>query len=246
MSVYEKNIIVAQNECDLYNKMTISSILRQVQEVGTEQCEELDIPYEYLYSFDAAFLLAKVSVEVFKDIDFGDNITIKTQPAAPVHAVYKRITTLYAKSGEMLASVDARWVLVNTKTRRIFRRAPEGLILPFTDDVKLEHEHDIVRAQSFEEYGTIKAKYSLVDRNHHINNAKYADIICDMLPDEFWHSKKNIEKAVIYYRNELSFGESMSLRLGECKYKEKSAYYFSGNTNSGRCFEANIIYNSIN
>ena len=246
MSVYKKNIIVAQNECDLYNDITIGSILRQVQEVSTEQCKTLGIPYEHLYSFNAAFLLAKVSVEVYGKIQLGDKITVKTQPAAPERATYKRVTTLYAENGEMLASVDARWVLVDTQARRILRRPPEGLVLPFIDDVKEEHDNFIVRAETTEETESIKARYSIVDRNYHINNAKYADIICDMLPDEFWHSKNKIEKAVIYYRNELSFGDSMCLSLGECIYKEKSAYYFCGNTNSGRCFEANIIYNSKN
>lgn len=79
---------------------------------------------------------------------------------------------------------------------------------------KLDRELPIkltkVKREDCEELGTHRAVYSRCDRNGHMNNTVYADLICDALPLEVWRTH-TVTDVILYYHKEVPMGESTRL-----------------------------------
>ncbi len=207
---FEQTITVLQNECDLNSRMKLSALLRRVQQISTDHCTELGIRDEDYERTHSAFLLAKMSVEVYGDLMVGEKLRLLTHPGMAKRAVYPRYTEIFNEQGELLAAVDARWILVDTLDRKILRRCPEDLPIDFGNESVDSLDISIPKEKEGEMSGVEKVNYSRVDLNHHLNNTEYADIICDHLPLELVCGRR-IRKLSIAYHQEVKLGESMDL-----------------------------------
>lgn len=241
-NAYEISLRVPQPECDLNSRFTLGGILRMTQQVGMEQCEAQKVGTDYLLSFHSAWILAKVSVEVFADLHEDEPMHIITEPSAPLHAIYKRITSFYKQDGTLAAQVDGRWILADIDSRRLLRSLPVGMSLPYMTQVDKEQCVDMVRAKELTACGSAAALYSRVDLNRHLNNTRYADILCDAMPFNVWDNDGYAKKAVILYRSELPLGHTVDLSRGSCDYHGRPAFYVCGRDGDARCFEANLIF----
>lgn len=242
MLVYEETFPVLQPECDLNGRFTLGGILRATQQAGTNQCEKLGVGGAYMLRFGTAWILAKVSVEVYGELRDGDRLRIVTEPFAPVHAVYQRVTSFYGTNGALLAQTDARWIMADIKTRHILRRPPEGMELPFQAEPNKAHTLSIFRGEALVPGGEATASYSQCDSNRHMNNTRYADLLCDALPLEEWQAGQCAKKAVINFRSELPLGRTMQLARGEIEGDGRRGWYVTGTEGGTRCFEANLYF----
>ena len=235
---FSKDFSVLQIDCDLQNRMTLGALLRVTQQIATDHCDFIGLPGNYLAERGVAFLLAKVGVTVNRDIHLNESLMVVTRPCVPRHAFYNRYTDFLDSTGEVVARVDARWVLVDIHTRRILRNPPEGITFPFAKWFDREQDLSIPRPETLEAAGNACAVYSRVDINHHLNNTYYGDILCDALPTDAWLSEQGFRKAVLYYRQELPFGSSMELMRGEIP----NGWYVEGILEGKRCFEGSILF----
>ena len=216
-------------DCDFQRRLTMGGILRLVQEISTLHSEGLGATPLIHEKLHTAFLLAQ------QPIRSNEMVTLDTYPAAPVRAVYHRYTTLRRADGSLAAAVDARWVLVDTETRRILRRPPEGLGFSF-DGAAIAAEQDFAfpKPTELRSLGAETAGYSRCDQNRHLNNTRYADIVCDHLPPEALEQDL-LRRLVILYHRELPMGDSMDLLGGS---PEADGFYFCGKHGEESCFEA--------
>src|SRR5699024_5872721 len=115
-------------------------------------------------------------------------LTAVTEPERCKRAVNKRITTFYDQAGQQVAVLDSRWVLIDTEKRLILRKHPEQFNDQWAPDVPFELPMKMVKVDpaECERLGECMATYSRCDMNGHMNNTRYADILCDALPWEVW------------------------------------------------------------
>ena len=233
---YESRHYISECECDFALRLTAGGLLRLVQEVSTRHCTLLGITAQRYEATHTAFLLAKLCARVYLDIPAGEEVTVVTTPSAPVRAVYHRYTTV-TLGDRPAAAIDARWVLVDTDTRRILRKAPEALGLPFGNASVPELPLLIPKARGDEKLlGEETARYSRCDQNRHMNNTHYADIISDYLPAEALAEGPIRELAISYHR-EVPMGHTLRLFARE---EEPGRYYFQGRDGEQVCFEAGV------
>lgn len=233
---FEKDITVAQYECDLNARMSIGSILRQSQQISTDHCDSVGAVFSVFEENNVAFLLAKISVEINCDITARDVLHMITSPTAPQKASFHRYTTAMLR-GETAFAVDARWILIDRADKRILRTAPESIFLPFDEGTSKEHNIRITKAETTHVLD-ITATYSRTDINMHMNNTKYADCICDALPQSEIQNRR-ICKFVIHYHRELQFGDTMS--VGTAKLDDDT-YYICGEGAGAKFFEAQVVF----
>ncbi len=223
--------------------MTVGGILDHVSMISTlHLTEAFGIGEKRLRDFKSVFMLAKLSVMLYEDIYADEDITITTMPAEPVRSVWQRCTVLKKSNGKTAAEVDARWVLVDTDKRRILRAAPEGLGLEIVgQQAPFSHEFLPLRPENKDELiplGEEKATYSMVDKNMHMNHARYADIVMDRLG--FDRLEASLPKQFcISYHKELPMGETMQIFGG----KNGDAAVFRGILGDGSCsFDASVVF----
>ncbi|MEG2395206.1 MAG: thioesterase [Ruthenibacterium sp.] len=234
--LFTQSFTVVGSECDPERRLTLGGLLRRAQQIATDQCTLLGLDASLYERTHTAFLLAKMAVRSIAPVREGDVVSLVTQPGAPLRAVFHRYTALRAADGTLRAEIDARWVLVDTQTRRILRRLPEGFPSVFAAVQVPELEVEVHKATELQVCGEEKATFMRCDENHHINNTVYADIIYDALPvaaalNQEW------KRFAIAYHNEVVLGASFALLQGKTS---EDTLYFIGKDGEKKLFEAEL------
>ncbi len=210
--VFDDQFSVFQFECDPFDRMTPGAALRRIQEVGTKHCETLGITNETYQRDKILFLLSHLSFVANRMPAPFEQVHIQTRAYGMKRALYQRVTSLHAEDGALLCESDARWVLIDTESWRILRRprgVPAGLFLDDTGEAA--HSLDMPKpAEDWDAQSEQCARYMLCDRNGHINNTAYADLVCDMLPLEQLKAGP-VRRMLLTYKHEISLGESFRL-----------------------------------
>lgn len=232
---YSVEFTVTESECDADRRMMPGAFLRRVQQIATDQCTALGLTDEVYMRTHTAFLLAKQSAEFYVPVRPGQRVILTTCPSPEHRAVYNRFTELRDQDGTLLCASDTRWVLVDTQTRRILRNAPEGFPDIFKQPLEKTLDLSVKKAQT-QSCGSQTALYTRCDRNGHLNNTIYADIVCDAVPAEKI-LKQGTERLVIIYHQEVPLGESFTLERAQTG---KDRWYFCGKNDKTRHFEAEL------
>ena len=231
---YEKNLLVEYSYCDPHNRMTLTYLLKEAQQISMEHCDRIGLGKQHLLELNKVFLLAKLRVRVHRMPLGGELVTIKTLPYMPVRLQYPRFTELYDRDGKLLVEIDSRWILVDTVTRRIVRRPPPELPLEFPSLDTLE-DWKPERPESLVPIGQEKVRYSMTDSNGHLNNAVYADLACNQA-EEALVAGSPVRRFTIFYHHEALYGQTVALSAA----REGNAYFLTGALPDGLCFESKL------
>lgn len=235
---HEKQIVLSDCECDLNGRVKPGSLLRHVQRVSTEHCDAWGLTAQRFEQTGTAFLLSKVSLHVTETMGIGARLRLVTRPAAPRRAVFCRFTEVLDEQGRSAASVDSRWILVDRKSRRILRCAPAELGFPELPESVPSHTLTMRRADGVQPAGAVRASFCRCDVNRHMNNAEYADVVCDALPGA-WMAERPLRGLTLAYHHELALEQSMELALGTLP---DDGFYLSGTCGEQLIFEANAWF----
>lgn len=188
-------------------------------------------------------MLAKLALHVTRLPRVDEELTLVTQPERCKRAVNKRITHFYDADGAEVATMDSRWVLIDTEKRMILRKHPEQFDDQWAEDVPLELPMRLPRVapEDCETLGTQTAAYSRCDMNGHLNNTRYADIVCDAVPWQVWDSAQ-ISDFIISYHREVPRGESFTLRRAALADNQ---FYFDGEREGKSAFESLLTFKSL-
>lgn len=225
---------VVQSECDPWRRMSCGAILRRVQQASVAHCEELGLDDPFYARTQTAYLLSRISLQVYTAPLVRQKLRMQTRAYAMHRATWQRVTSFYDEAGTLLCESDATWVLVNTETRHILRQLPAAYEGIFSDPPGAEgHESKMPKIKETRLLATLPATYSMCDSNGHINNTHYADIVCDALPIEKLE-KFPVCRMLLYYRSEIPLGEHFEL----CTATFPEGYYVSCEQQGRRNFEA--------
>lgn len=236
---YAEPMRVVSYEVDAFGRMTAGALLRRAQQVATDQCDLLGLTLEAHKRAHTAFLLAKMTLECYAPIGENARLTLTTVPTDLERAVFRRYTRFEDEGGALLAAVDSRWVLVDVQTRRILRRMPDTLPHPFCTQPVPELELAIQKAEAVQPLGTQRAVYSHCDRNGHLNNTVYADVVCDALGAERLRAG-GVKRFAITYHSEVPQEQSFALCAAPLDEAEKRWYFLGAGDDAKKHFEADV------
>ena len=232
---FEKTITVEYPQCDLNNRMHLFAILQQGQQISMEHCDHLPgMGKQELEPKHLAFLLAKLHLEITKLPLAGQSITMRTEPFQPVLAQFPRFTTFFDEHGEQLMRLDARWILVDTTTLRILRRPGKELPMEFPSGDPLP-DFPSCRVQEMEAVEDVPVRYSLLDSNHHVNNAMYAQFVSNCVEDRILAGQEITSFAIVYH-NQAQYGQTITL----LRKDEGANSFVKGMLGGTICFESSV------
>ena len=240
---YTQEYRIYENDVDFRKMATLGTLLRYCQQIGAEDAEHYGITPELYASTHTSYVLAKLALHITRTPRVEETITVQTEPEALHRAVNRRFTTFCDAQGREEACVDSRWVLIDTDKRMILRKHPEQFDDQWAEDVPLELPMRLPRVapEDCETLGTQTAAYSRCDMNGHLNNTRYADIVCDAVPWQVWDSAQ-ISDFIISYHREVPRGESFTLRRAR---PAEDTFYFEGEREGKSAFEAQLIFKHL-
>ncbi len=193
-----------------------SALFRYFQKVAGADLDACGLSYDTLASNGMAFVLVNINVHFEHTIVVGDTLRIDTYPRSTSGASFIRDFTVYV--GDRLAALaSSQWVLIDTEKRTILRPSA----LQSVGTIQPDHMFPFIlpslplmrTAAPLQRTDVRKVYYSSLDRNQHMNNTFYPDILWDYLPTSCLSGLAGADFA-IRYQKEARIGETFTVFTG--------------------------------
>ena len=224
--VYNMDRLVTDTDADFLRRQKLSSMFGMFQDIAALHAANLGGEVNWLRDVrNVAWILMRIRVEVDRYPALAQNVIVETWPQAQ-QGLYERDYTISGTDGEVLVRSAALWIIMNLGTREITREKfcnYQGL------DIKKERAlgRGVGRRKPMEgaepSYEK-EIKFSDIDYNGHVNNAKYVDFVMDMFSMEE-HKAREIKAIEMHYTTEISPGDVLVLRR---KALDEGADYIDG------------------
>lgn len=227
---------VGAGEADRYGLLRPSSLLSFLQDAATAHSEELSFSREdLLHSSHAVWILVKIAYFLEAPLRYQKELEVRTWHRGPKGASFYRDFEIW-QDGLRAGRAVSAWVVADPETMSVIR--PSRLPMPaasgeiagrYSDILGKIPAPDVCRPAF-----TKTIRYSDLDINNHLNNTRYADLICDAL-DLHLHPCY-IRRMQINYLSQCMAGEEIGLFFGN---SGQDSQYVAGRAREGnRKFDA--------
>lgn len=185
-ALYQKNDAVTCQMTDRFGFCRLSDTLRFLQEAAAEQLELCGPDEKTLSEQHRAFFLSRISVELDAPLLRGEKVLSETWPCASSRGyAFDRCYRL-TKAGENVPAVRAvsQWAMISTDDRRLVRVEDSGFFYSRDEvlTVSVPLRFRLPKNAEWIPSGEKTVSYSDTDKNGHMNNTHYPDLVCDALP----------------------------------------------------------------
>lgn len=198
-------------ETDYKQRLKIDAIANYMQECAEEHAKLGDLGYDGMMDKNIFWVLSKVQIQILEMPIINDEITIKTwsKGLAKLYAI--RDFEICNGEGKIVIRASTNWLVIDSKTYRPVR--PNEIMLKFPH---LEQESlpiNIKRLNLDSELDTLldqrKVRYSDIDVNNHVNNARYLTWITDA----YYNKERNgeIKNIEIDFLSESKIGDNIRI-----------------------------------
>ncbi|MBR3756135.1 MAG: hypothetical protein IKK48_03400 [Firmicutes bacterium] len=210
---YTKLFEVSSHDVDVNDHIKPSSLQRYMMETGMCQMRDRKPTYGELFHKDQAFILTRVTIEIFHQIHQFSTIEVQTWNCPAKGVTFNRCFEVYCE-GQLMARAHTVWAVASPTTGKLWRssevdisnyesEAELDMILP----TRLRFPKDLM----FERVGTKTVLYGEVDMNMHMNNTYYMDILWNYIPGII---NKEITSICLRYHAEAPLGAELKLTMG--------------------------------
>ncbi len=207
--IFRKSYTVADNATDRYDRLRPSMLLFFAQDAATSHCAEIGMDWNTMAARGMFWAVTRTKVEIHRLPHRGETVTVETWPMTNTRVAYPRATEMYDEKGELLVRMVSIWVLMDIEKRSMILPAKSGLDFCGADrgtELKPPAGLPVFPAER-EAVRTVR--YSDLDINGHLNNARYLDWVNDLTDSEF-HRNHSLRQMVICYISEAREGQEIT------------------------------------
>lgn len=207
--MYKAEGRIRYSECAPDNKIKIPAIINYFQDCTTENSESMGVGYVYLREKKRAWILNSWQIFIRRRPEVGEKIEVSTWATGFKGVFGPRDFFMKTSDGEELVCAHSLWVYVDTETGRPVKPDKEDLrayeveeplpIASVSRKIKLPEHAAWVDTFPVHKYH--------IDTNHHVNNAKYVELACEALPEDFEVTGLRVE-----YKKAAVYGDKMVLK----------------------------------
>lgn len=240
--VWEETFQVRSFDIGLNRTMRISSLCSYFQEVAGKHATHLDVGYKFVQQSGMVWLLSRLYMNIHQLPAWNDTFLVETWPLGNERIFYRRDYRL-SVGQETRVTATSYWILLNLATRR-------PTIIPLNEQVI---NHNAGRfsmempAAGFPAVGTAKTeerrvKFSDLDQNRHVNNARYVEWIFDLLDPELLE-RRSPSFFAIEYKQEVKAGDIVLMCKAETAAEPQTFAAEGSLAGTGQlCVRAKIVF----
>lgn len=226
---------------DRYDRLKVSSLMRLFEDAGEKHITYEGSPSALLREkYNAAYVITRSSVRICALPRGGDTVSVATWCNGINGARLLRNYSLCDKSGTLLAEAKSEFTLIDLEKRKILRlgKFPEIANAGYTSAPENgcpDVEKLCLSAKDGKAFER-KLVFSDIDRNGHLNNTVYYDIMYDFLPEAF--TAKMPKHIAVNFTGEAYMGETLTVKTA---LPSDTAEFF-GTVGGRNCFCGKIVF----
>ena len=209
--IYQTDFEVTERDVDCMGRLLPSRILSYAQQAAGMHSIELHVGYDTLEKKRMFWAVRRCKVQLARLPRLGETLHLETWPMPPTQISYPRSLVAYDTQGQEVFRAISEWVLMDLDTRDWVSPQESGLSLIGTlrgSELALPGGLPVRRLKNSRNR---QVCYTDLDRNGHMNNCRYLDWICDLLPSTF-HNAHELREITVCYMKEAREGQQLELR----------------------------------
>lgn len=211
---YTTQYAVTPLHADCFGRCKPSSLLRFAQDAAEEHCLLLGADWDTMAKKNYFWAVIRQRMEISRLPKTGETVTVKTWPMPTTRVAYPRATEGFDEAGNSLFKIISIWVIMDMENRAMVLPGKSGVeVVGTTFGAELKAPGGLPQCNAEQEV-VRTVSYSDLDVNGHMNNTRYLDWICDLLPAAF-HKDHPLKGITICYMSEALEGQQ--LHLGICQ-----------------------------
>ena len=178
---------IRYSECDASRKLSPEALLNYFQDCSTFQSETIGAGFDYLLPKNLAWVLASWQIVIHRYPRLMEEVVVGTLPYDFKGFLGSRNYLMKTKEGELLATANSLWTLLDFSTMKPAIPTAEHLE-KYPVEPKLDMEYagrKIMVGNNGEKMDPIVVRKQHLDSNNHVNNGQYISIAGDYLPEGF-------------------------------------------------------------
>lgn len=208
--IYKQTFSISDIHLDCFGRLKPSVLFYLVQEVAGQHCNLLAVDWDTLAQKNLFWAVTRHRVQITRLPQQGETITLETWPMPTTKVAFPRSVVAYDQQGNELFRSISIWVLMDRSTRTMVLPGKSGVLVDGTlRGTELAAPRSLVPTPA-QNTASYTVGYTLLDKNGHMNNAKYLDWVSDLLPSQF-HKDHPLRDITVCYHNEAREGQQIQL-----------------------------------
>jgi len=246
VDVWQEILPIRFGLIDKSDRLKLDSVFQIFQEAAISHAENLGVGRDDMGVKNQGWIISRLTVLVHTRPQYLDTITVRSWPRGWEKLFALRDYEIKNKDGTVMVSARSAWLIVDIEKRRPLRPQSVMDYLPQNKGLAaLPPEANAV--VSLEERGNLqkiaerKARYSDLDSNGHVNNARYIQWIEDTLDCGLLESAVKM-RLDINYISEILSGETIDIMSAQIEDTADHAFAYEGRrtVNSQTAFRAEL------
>ena len=241
-AIYQLSFPVDDLHADRFGRLKSSSILYFVQEAAGRHWQHIE--GQTCQSCRLYWVIIRHRVQVRRLPRKGETVHLETWPMPTTRVAYPRNVVAYDGNGEELFRSISLWVLMDPQTRAMVLPGKSGVTVPgILRGNELPSPQSLAPAALADSVSRT-VRFTDLDVNGHMNNARYLDWLADLLPGSF-HEHHVIQDMTLGYLAEALEGDVLQQQwqLDENSRLRLEITRPAGEKNN-RIFSADVQYGS--
>ena len=234
------NAQVTAHDIDTNCLATPTSVVKYMMEAVDRNMLSGGPSYQELMNKGLSFIVSRTAVEVLRPLKEYENISVETW-ATPSKNVSLPRSYVIRVGEEIVAKGLSIWALLDINEHKLVRGSEFSVECYGTgDEVELgiPNRFRLDGNLPLAKCGEKKIMYSDIDRNFHMNNTKYFDMLFDYIPDR---EKVFMSSCIINYVGEAPFNETVNIFNSDpVKEADELIYYFKTEIDSKTNIQAKV------
>ena len=211
--IYRQKFTIAPTDVDRFGRLKPSMMLLYAQEVAGHHSDLLSHTYDSLAARGMFWAVIRNRIAVTRIPTEGQTITLETWPMPTTRTAYPRSTVAYDEAGRELFRSVSLWILMDLNQRTMILPGKSGVTVNGTlTGTELEAPKSL-SPKALEGSAPRRVSFTDLDKNGHMNNARYLDWISDLLPSSF-HQGHVLSDVTLCYLNEAREGQELDVTWG--------------------------------
>ncbi len=243
---YSTNLEVMSHDIDTNCNATPSAIVRYFQETVDRNMRNASPSYQVLFDKGLSFIVSRAAFKIYRPIKEYEELAVSTWAVETKSAAFPRCYTIDT-GGERVAECVMTWALLDMNEKRLLRGSDfdtscyghgELLELPIPSRLRIPKEIEFASA------GQVFVEFRDIDRNFHMNNTKYFDLLWGCIPN---FEQYYLTDCLINYVGEARLHERLEIFISkaEISYSGETSYYFKTTADGKPNIEAKFTLRNI-